>query len=456
MARTTLVLAGLLLAVFAQSVSAQDDDSKKLREEMKRLRKEMKEMKKAHGAQLDHLTDLVRKLQAKQAKSEKDEIDKLREQMRKDSGVEEDKKQKGLLRQYVEQLISQQRPNAFNPRITVFGDFLAAYRSPKELNDEGNEVGSRLALREIEVDLRADIDPYAKGVLILALEEHDPNEFEIGVEEGYLTFHRLGGAEQHGLQAKLGRFRLGFGQLNKLHLHDLPQYDYPLVVQEFLGEEGAVGNGINLSWAIPNPMEADLQLDIELINAELETIFPDGPRRNIGGLARLKWFKDLSPTMFFELGASHMYGRGGAEGTRANLTGIDFLYRWRPEKNSQDRSLVFQTEAFALHRSSRDEDSGAGFDVDSFGAYAYLQYQFARRWYAGVRGDWTEPVDPDSGDKYGASAYLSFYTSEFLRIRFGVQRTWDRSLDDEEVDTAFIQFSWVFGSHPVEPYWFNK
>ena len=37
-----------------------------------------------------------------------------------------------------------------------------------------------------------------------------------------------------------------------------------------------------------------------------------------------------------------------------------------------------------------------------------------------------------------------------------MQRTWDRSLDDEEVDTAFIQFSWVFGSHPVEPYWFNK
>ena len=54
------------------------------------------------------------------------------------------------------------------------------------------------------------------------------------------------------------------------------------------------------------------------------------------------------------------------------------------------------------------------------------------------------------------SAYVSYYTTEFFRMRLGYEH---RASDHEEEDglnSLFVEFNFVFGSHPAEPWWVNR
>lgn len=335
--------------------------------------------------------------------------------------------------------------NAFNPRLTVFGDFLARKDDQPVFNEDGNEIGDRIGLREIELDMRADVDPYAKGVLILAFEEENPNEFDPSVEEGYVTFETL----PFNLRAKAGRFLTSFGQINRLHRHDLPQVDYPLPVREFLGEEGDSQDGIEISYLAPRLRNNVLELDFQFLNGENEQILAGSASNFPAYLGHLRLFREVGPTQFVEVGASHLFGYNDENNDQASqLSGLDFLYKWKPRERSEYRSFVLQGELFYLDM----EQPGA--DVHSFGAYAYAQVQLGKRWYLGARGDLTEFPEAGDRDAWSVSGYVSYYTTEFLRFRLG----WERLEEDQQnpLDTLFLQLTFVFGSHPVEPYWVNR
>jgi hypothetical protein len=114
---------------------------------------------------------------------------------------------------------------ALNPALTVFADaiYLGVDGKLTAPDEAGNpvDVGDRFALREVELDLRADIDPRAKGVLVVALEEELPEEYAITIEEGYAAFTAL----PYNLHARAGRMRTAFGVMNRLHKHDLPSFE---------------------------------------------------------------------------------------------------------------------------------------------------------------------------------------------------------------------------------------
>lgn len=84
-------------------------------------------------------------------------------------------------------------------------------------------------------------------------------------------------------------------------------------------------------------------------------------------------------------------------------------------------------------------------DVDGgLQGYASLQVQPRRNVYVGFREDLGE-----QGPRH--NLYLTGYTSEFLRFRLGggyAQETGELS--------ALGQLTFVWGSHPVEPWWVNK
>ena len=60
--------------------------------------------------------------------------------------------------------------------------------------------------------------------------------------------------------------------------------------------------------------------------------------------------------------------------------------------------------------------------------------------------------------EWAIGAYVSFYTTEFLRFRIGYEHRERPSTNggDGDLDTFFFQLTFVFGSHPVEPFWFNR
>ncbi|HJN73012.1 MAG TPA: hypothetical protein QGF58_03660 [Myxococcota bacterium] len=153
-------------------------------------------------------------------------------------------------------------PNAFNPRLTVFGDGLLSLAG----DDADIDPRSGPWLRSLELDLRADVDPYAKAVAVIAFEQEPPleaveEEGEEGEEEEahaafagvpeevYVDFVHLPG----GLGLRTGQFKLPFGITNKMHPHDWPWPDPPEPFAGALGEEGVADIGAMGSWRPANP-----------------------------------------------------------------------------------------------------------------------------------------------------------------------------------------------------------
>jgi hypothetical protein len=347
------------------------------------------------------------------------------------------------------------RLNAFNPRITIFGDALGRVAgSSAELVEEGRNRDDRLGIREIELDFRADIDPFAKGVLILAAEEEEPGEYALGVEEAYLTFETL----PFGFRGKLGRFRIPFGRINQLHTHDLPQATRPYPSVDVFGEEGFVENAAQLSWLTP---WIPLEFHGLVLNGENEAFLAGGDSDDPAFLGRAEYFIQLHDTAFLSLGASYLFGYNDAPDPatdrpsrarqESHLWGADLLFKWQP---SQFRSVVVQGEVHGLKKERPGRVTEHG-----FGAYGFVQVQPFQRWFVGARYDFSNYMEGQEDRKqHAVGGWVSFYTTEFLRLRVGYEHR-ERSTTrggEPDLDTFYFQVTFVFGSHPVEPFWFNR
>lgn len=341
------------------------------------------------------------------------------------------------------------RLNTFNPRITVFGDVIGRLSaSSAELVEDGRNVDDRVSLAEAEIDLRADIDPYAKGVLILAFEEVGGGEYEAKVEEGYLTLETL----PLGFHAQIGRFRVPFGRVNRLHRHDLPQTTRPYPLVDVFGEEGLIENGAILSWLAPL---FPLELTAAFMNGENERLLAGTDSDDPSWLGRAEVFFQLGDQTFLSLGHSYLFGYNdapapvdlpGRPSQETHLWGADalFKYQW-----NQFQSLVVQGEVFSLRREV------AGGREHAFGGYALVQVQPLQRWYLGLRYDWSNYDEGrEDAEQWAIGGWVSFYTTEFLRFRIGYEHR--ERTQDADLDTVYFQITFVFGSHPVEPFWFNR
>lgn len=355
----------------------------------------------------------------------------------------------------------QQSPNVFNPAITVFGDFLGrlglnsrAHWLHADPADPGSPpIDNRANLREAELDLRADVDPYASGVVIVSYDSDDPGNFldgDVFVEEGYVQLNVL----PWGLVPRIGRFHTSFGRINVLHQHDLPQPGYPLPVELYLAEESYVDQGVSLAWLVPNPW-VHLTLTGEVVNGNDAEILAGADSMDFAYIGRASLFQELGENFSVEAGASGLIGRP-ERGTRFLTDALcgDLMLRWKPRQTGTYSSFIFQAEAFYI-------DLGrAGRDAHPFGAYAYAQLQTSRNWYFGVRGDYAETLADDGSYLWRTGGYVSYYFTEFLRLRLAYEHTEYVIEDPAErrppSDGLILQLTFVFGAHPTEPYWVNR
>src|SRR5712692_1760938 len=81
-------------------------------------------------------------------------------------------------------------PNVFNPTLTVIGNGFYRYDDRAVLAGD-TRIDKTFNLREIELDLRAAVDPFADGVLIAAFPSEKPGTFSAEIEEGYINIKRL-------------------------------------------------------------------------------------------------------------------------------------------------------------------------------------------------------------------------------------------------------------------------
>jgi len=313
---------------------------------------------------------------------------------------------------------------AFNPDISAIGDFVGAIgKSPG-----GGEPS--LELHEAEFGFQAIVDPYARGDFFLT---YGPDE--IGVEEAYITFPTAPG----GFLLKAGKMRDAFGKMNGTHIHALPFTDRPLVTQNLTGgEDGLADYGISLARLIPNPW-LFLEATGQVYRGQNE-VFSGETRGDLSYVGHLRAYRDLGDSSNVDLGGSIAWGSNDSgPGFHTRLLGVDATYRWRPLRRAIYQRFLGRTE---LVWSRREEPVGA---QDAFGFYVSAEYQFARRWIAGGRYDYSERAfDPSLVDK-GGSLLLTYWPSEFSQIRGQFRRT--RFGEGHTANEFLFQFLFSIGAH---------
>ena len=81
------------------------------------------------------------------------------------------------------------------------------------------------------------LDPYSHTKIFLSFEND-----HVGVEEGYIYWIGLPGH----MRLDLGKYRQQFGELNRWHLHAVPETEYPLALTSYFGADGLAGTGLSL------------------------------------------------------------------------------------------------------------------------------------------------------------------------------------------------------------------
>ncbi len=311
----------------------------------------------------------------------------------------------------------------FNPDVAVIGNFLGAAGS------NAIAPAPSLELHEAEVTFQAVVDPYARADIFLAA---SPEGLEI--EEGFLTLTSLPG----GLLAKVGKLKQQFGKANTLHAHSLPWVDEPLVMKNLLGDEGLNDSGISVSKLVLNPFMF-LEATGEVYQGNAGP-FQTHQRSDVSWLGRLRGYRDITEGTNLDFGVSFARGHNevSADST-TRLFGVDATVRYRPLRRAIYRRFLGRTE---LMWSRRGEQGG---DVSAFGMYVAGDYQFARRWFGGLRYDRSaRAYDSVLVDK-GPSVLLTYWPSEFSQIRGQYRRT--RYAEGVTSNEVLFQFLFSIGAH---------
>lgn len=354
-----------------------------------------------------------------------------------------------------------------NPRLTVVGDFLWRVDDRKVFlgNDPANpRIDDTINMREVELDLRASVDPFVDAVAIFSVESEVPGEFGISIEEFYATIKSLPlplwESPPLGTKIKLGRFRTEFGLNNKSHTHDLPQSDRPLVIEEFLGPEGQAANGIGTQSFLPSPGDTALELSLQVLQGGSAPVAEDNNR--LSYLANLNFFVPLADEHSLNLSTTGFYGVNERDrGHQSRVASTEVLYKWKPVRQGEYQSFLLGGQVFyGSHEFSEDTDGDGILDTGRrthpLGYSVFAQYQLSSRLYFGVRWDETNVLTDDTLKRKRISPYLTWYTTEFFRARFTYEHTWSDLPIEDKLDSFFMEVVIVFGAHPPEPFWVNK
>jgi hypothetical protein len=219
-----------------------------------------------------------------------------------------------------------------------------------------------------------------------------------------------------------------------------------LVTDNLLGgEEGLADAGFSVSRLIPNPW-LFLEATGEVFRGDSSDVFQSRSRGDLSYVGHIRGYQDITESTNVDLGFSYAHGHHAATDLEAEaglitqLYGVDATVRWRPLQRSIYRSFIGRSELVWSHR-----DELAADRQDAFGFYVAGDYQFARRWFAGVRFDRSERAAASDVLDTGQSLVLTFWPSEFAQLRGQYRRT--RYAEDTTANELLFQLQFSIGAH---------
>ena len=325
------------------------------------------------------------------------------------------------------QFVSRQRnQSSMNPEISATGDVQFAAQSDIQ--------GLDLQLAEVEVALQATLDPYSFTKIFLTW-----GADEIGVEEAYIYWTGLPGK----VRADVGKYRMAVGDLNRWHRHALPETNYPLVYQEFLGPDGLSGVGASLYTALPISIAKGTS-EVFLQGAAIESEALNDLGHQPAVLARLQNFWQLSRSTYMQIGFTGIAAQNSDSNLTSNLLGADFRLTVRPPSAGTRKELTFRTEGYRIQRISDAPTT------TRYGMYSDLFWRLSQRWVVGGRYDYVEaPFGPDDA-VWRATGVVTWWQSEFVYLRLQAFRNHVDTLGS--LDNLTLQVVWALGPHKHETY----
>ena len=373
--------------------------------------------------------------------------------------------------------------NAFNPAISLIlsGLYTRTSQDPARYAisgfplPTGAEIGPGtrgFSLAESELGLAANIDPWWRGAINIALHPDDT----VSVEEAFIQTTSLG----NGLSLKAGRFFSGVGYLNSKHAHTWDFVDNPLAYQAMLGTQFG-DDGVQLSWLAP--IDQYLEIGLELGRGRS---FPGGDNsRNGAGMASLALHTggDIGISQNWRAGLSVLNAKAdeqplaGTSATGNSVTNAfsgrtrvfvaDAVWKWAPNGNATRTSVTLQSEYLRSARSGElvYDTGGAGssgnYRAAQSGWYLQAVYKFLPTWRVGLRTERLNPGTLDYGVNAGQiaaddhrpsknSVMLDYSPSEFSRVR--LQLAQDRARPGAADKQVFVQYQMSLGAHGAHAY----
>ena len=371
-----------------------------------------------------------------------------------------------------QEFVGRQRSlQALNPEISVNADIFG------HLNKDDVSENNFFA-REFEISIISNLDPFSRakvflshhgaGAEIAPFEEgeaaHAHGE-EVGggfsVEEGYVEWVGLPG----GLGLKLGKFFQQFGQLNRWHGHALPFQTRSFPHLAFIGEESLAQSGVSVHWLAPfGGRGGTYETTVEVTRSGNETLF--GEAGGLSVLGHLNGFWNLSSSTDFDFGLSWIRGTYEDDHNAGDrdLQGAEMAFTWRPPGQSRYRGFTLRGGFMALngliseeeHEHEDDEpesedEVSALVNQRATGWWGAGELRLSQRWLVGGRFDRVEHPGDTSETAWVLSPTLTWWQSEFVRLRLEYDLL-GRSFSPDNEGRFFIQVTMAMGPHKHETY----
>ena len=321
-------------------------------------------------------------------------------------------------------------------------------------------------VQNVELSSGGAVDPYLDGQANLIFLIDRGGETVVELEEAFLATRAL----PYGLQVKAGQFFTEFGRQNPQHPHTWAFVDQPVVLSRFFGGDGLRSQGARIAWLTPLPWYSEFYLGTQNANGETVTSFLWAPDETVGGytlidrggarkLADLLWSArwlngvDISDTLSANLGMSALVGpNASAINTDTRIYGVDLYVKWRPVVNQRGFPFVaWQTEWL-----KRDYETPAS-PLEDHGGYTQVLWGFTPRWVAGLRleyadGQGDDGTDPLRDRRKRYAPNLTFYPTEFSKIRLQYNRDWAEHLAGNSANSVWLQWEFNLGAHTAHKF----
>jgi hypothetical protein len=354
-------------------------------------------------------------------------------------------------------------------------------------------------LQNLEAVFEGKVDPYFRGQANVVLKIDTHGDTTIEAEEAYLETMSL----PWNLQVKAGQFFTEFGRINPTHPHTWDFVDAPLVLSRFMGGDGLRNPGARLSWLAPTRFYSELFLTVQNSQGETAHSFRndnDGDPffgrpatqervKSAGDLLYAPRYAasfNLSDAQTLVAGASAAFGPNGT-GSEADtqIYGVDLFWKWKsPQQHGGFPFVSWQTEAM-LRRfqagafngdvngngivDTGDQDlNGDGIPdvlpretLTDYGVYSQIAWGFRKGWVTALRGDYVFPdqhaayesivgSDPERASRWRISPNLTYYPSEFSKIR--LQYNFDHRNGIGDDHSVWMQFEFLLGAHAAHKF----